>query len=630
VNTKGFLRVVAGLSLLNAACGGDNLTLPSEGQPAHIEILEGNDQGAPVSTELAPLVVRVTDAQNRPVQGATVEFVLEQDGGGGTVNPPMQTTDAEGKASTTITLGTAVGQLSGEARVAVDEGSPLAVAFTASAIPTGAASISKFSGDSQSVAVGTALPSPLVVKVGDEFGNPIANVTVQWSVEGGGSLNDSSTVTGLDGLTSVQRVLGPTAGEQRTLASVDGLAGSPVTFTHIATAGNASRIEIVSGNGQSGPTGSELPLDLVVRVLDESGNPVVGRAVSWVIGTGGGSANPETSQTDGQGLARTRWTLGGSPGSNTLNAVVSGIGTVTFSATATGTGSPSTLAITTQPPATVSIGATLDPAPVVQTRDADGHDVAVAGVEVTAALSGPGQLEGTRTVSTDANGRAQFSDLRITGTTDSPRLIFAAEGYRAVTSSKIDVDKATTTTTITGVTPEPSLVGDPVTVSFTVTSALGTPSGEVEVTGSGGAESCRVPVSAGTCQITFGSPGDRTVTARYLGTEIFTSSEDTENHQVTERPNNAPVAAPDVYQVPSGETLTVPAPGVLGNDSDPDGDPLTAHLVSLPLGIIVLNEDGSFTYFPGILPAGTSDSFTYQASDGKTTSSTQTVTIQVQ
>ena len=90
-----------------------------------------------------------------------------------------------------------------------------------------------------------------------------------------------------------------------------------------------------------GPTGTELPEDLVVRVLDQSGNPVIGQPVSWVIGTGGGTPNPGISNTDDNGLARTRWTLGGSPGNNTLNAVVSVIGNVTFTATATGTPRPS-------------------------------------------------------------------------------------------------------------------------------------------------------------------------------------------------------------------------------------------------------------------------------------------------
>jgi VCBS repeat-containing protein len=75
--------------------------------------------------------------------------------------------------------------------------------------------------------------------------------------------------------------------------------------------------------------------------------------------------------------------------------------------------------------------------------------------------------------------------------------------------------------------------------------------------------------------------------------------------------------------------LTVATPGVLGNDSDPDGDPLTAVLVTGPShGSLTLNANGSFSYTPAADFAG-SDSFSYRASDGTVSSSPATVTITV-
>src|SRR5262249_58392270 len=57
------------------------------------------------------------------------------------------------------------------------------------------------------------------------------------------------------------------------------------------------------------------------------------------------------------------------------------------------------------------------------------------------------------------------------------------------------------------------------------------------------------------------------------------------------------VVADDSYTTPEDTTLTVNAPGVLANDSDVDGDPLTAILVSGPShGSVTLNSDGRFTY----------------------------------
>ena len=69
--------------------------------------------------------------------------------------------------------------------------------------------------------------------------------------------------------------------------------------------------------------------------------------------------------------------------------------------------------------------------------------------------------------------------------------------------------------------------------------------------------------------------------------------------------------------------------GVLDNDTDPDGDTLTAVLVTGPTnGTLTLNADGSFTYTPTDNFIGT-DSFTYTANDGALNSNTATVTINV-
>src|SRR6185437_14296273 len=90
-----------------------------------------------------------------------------------------------------------------------------------------------------------------------------------------------------------------------------------------------------------------------------------------------------------------------------------------------------------------------------------------------------------------------------------------------------------------------------------------------------------------------------------------------------------PTAVSDAYAVNEDNTLTVPAGVVLANDSDPDGDPLTAVLASGPAhGALTLNADGSFTYTPDANFNGT-DSFSYKANDGTVDSNTTTVTINV-
>jgi len=91
--------------------------------------------------------------------------------------------------------------------------------------------------------------------------------------------------------------------------------------------------------------------------------------------------------------------------------------------------------------------------------------------------------------------------------------------------------------------------------------------------------------------------------------------------------NDPPVATADTYATPT--TLTVAAPGVLANDTDTDGNALTAQLVTGPAhGTLTLKADGSFVYTPAATYSGT-DSFTYKASDGASLSNVATVTITV-
>ncbi|KXW63489.1 hypothetical protein MPHL43070_01960 [Mycolicibacterium phlei DSM 43070] len=89
--------------------------------------------------------------------------------------------------------------------------------------------------------------------------------------------------------------------------------------------------------------------------------------------------------------------------------------------------------------------------------------------------------------------------------------------------------------------------------------------------------------------------------------------------------NDAPVAKDDDYTVGEGTQLTG---NVLDNDTDTDGDRLTAEVVSGPShGSLTLNADGTFTYTPEADYNGT-DSFTYAAGDGRL-GDTAVVTISV-
>jgi VCBS repeat-containing protein len=128
-----------------------------------------------------------------------------------------------------------------------------------------------------------------------------------------------------------------------------------------------------------------------------------------------------------------------------------------------------------------------------------------------------------------------------------------------------------------------------------------------------------------------------TPTSNYNGPDSFTykakdgslnSNVATVNITVTPV-NDAPVAASDAFSTAEDTSLTVAVPGILSNDSDVDGNSLTAVLVTGPAhGTLVLNTNGSFTYTPTANYSGP-DSFTYRANDGLLSSNVATVSIAV-
>ncbi|MEK7269320.1 MAG: tandem-95 repeat protein, partial [Planctomycetota bacterium] len=95
--------------------------------------------------------------------------------------------------------------------------------------------------------------------------------------------------------------------------------------------------------------------------------------------------------------------------------------------------------------------------------------------------------------------------------------------------------------------------------------------------------------------------------------------------------NTAPVAYDDTSSYTTNEDteLIISAPGVLGNDTDAESNPLTAVKTTDPSnGTVVLNSNGSFTYTPNGNFNG-DDTFKYKANDGTNDSNEATVTIHV-
>jgi hypothetical protein len=129
------------------------------------------------------------------------------------------------------------------------------------------------------------------------------------------------------------------------------------------------------------------------------------------------------------------------------------------------------------------------------------------------------------------------------------------------------------------------------------------------------------------------SNGGRTICASGFTNSLSDVRTFTANYDDTAA-NSAPVANNESYSVDEDGTLTVNAPGVLGNDTDADNNSLTATLVgtgpshAAATNGFTLHSDGSFDYTPEANFHGT-DSFTYKANDGTADSNVAEVTITV-
>jgi hypothetical protein len=285
------------------------------------------------------LTAQVNDSGGNPVPFVTVAFAKTE--GNGSVSTATGTTNTLGQASVILTLGNTAGTNTYTATVTGV--TPLTVSVTGTA--GSATQLTKVSGDTQTGQAGAALASALVVQASDQFSNPVSGVGVTFSVSsGGGSVSVISVqTTGVSGQISVTATLGTVVGADTFTAASTGLTSVVYSATVQLT---ASTIALVTGNNQSASVSISLLLPLKVKVTNAGNQAVPNVTVNWAVATGGGSVANPTSVTDASGEATIVATLGGTNGTNTFTATVSGLSgsPVTFTGTAkTLTISPTTV-----------------------------------------------------------------------------------------------------------------------------------------------------------------------------------------------------------------------------------------------------------------------------------------------
>ena len=441
-------------------------------------------------------VVEVQDQAGSAMPDVSVTFNVTA--GGGTLSAAAATTNASGQAETTLTLGaTVVGENTVEATVA---GITEKITFTATANQV-ATTLTKISGDSQTSNPGAALTNAFVVEVQDQAGSAMPDVSVTFNVTaGGGTLSAAAATTNASGQAETTLTLGATVvGENTVEATVAGIT-EKITFT--ATANQvATTLVKISGDSQTGDSGTALSNAFVVEVRDQAGTAMSGVSVAFSVTAGGGTLSAASATTNASGQAEITLTLGATAGANTVEATVAGI-TEKIIFTATANQVATTLVKISGDSQTGDSGTALSNAFVVEVRNQAG--TAMSDVSVTFAVTaGNGSLSAT-TATTGTNGQAETTltlgatalthtvEATVVGITE--KATFTATATPVATSLEIisgnqqsgDPGVALANAFVVEVKNQAGTVMSNVSVAFAVTAGGGTLSASTATTGTTG------------------------------------------------------------------------------------------------------------------------------------------------
>lgn len=333
---RAILLAVAVCALGAAACDeslqGVETPLPGDDGVPQIMAVTAQSLLAQFGVQLeTPIRVRVLDADGRPVRSAVVKYRVLA--GSGIFSADSTLTDDQGYTQV-LFLPTTTGTVIVEAEVQRPSGTDR-VQFTIQVLadPTEATSVTRVSGNGQTGLVGSIVPQPLVVRVINPDGFPVAGHDITYVLQqsqgimggvagtaDGPFANQVTVQTDASGLARAFLRLGTKAGPHTVSATgVVGAAGGQatetVTFTATATPSTeAVVLKPISGQTQTVVVdtlheresdeyrGTE-PNPMVVQAVDEFGNPVQGVTVSWFVEDGAGFLAVASSTTNSNGIA---------------------------------------------------------------------------------------------------------------------------------------------------------------------------------------------------------------------------------------------------------------------------------------------------------------------------------------
>ncbi len=388
-----------------------------------------------VNTPLpTPLTVGLFDQYDNPVEEIAVKFeTIAGDGHflnsqGVSVADLTVLTDATGKATATFVLGNQTGHENHTIRVIVSDYPSLQTTFVISTTAGIVATLEKVSGDDQAAVVDQPMPTPLVVRARDIYGNVVIGTEIVFIPKSGGVAPTSETpptprsqlsvLTDSNGIAEAVFIAGSEAGIQNQIIEVHASEQpqSIVTFVASALADQPAQLALFSGDQQTGMVGNVLSEPLVVFVSDRYGNAVKDASVRFEIVLGNGSfADADTESvlvnTDAAGLASVSLILGPAvgEGNNQVQAFLPGFPAdpIVFFASAVPDEQHSILKMSGDHQIGV-VGQPTEAPLVIAVRDPLGNPIQGATV-LFESIEGGGTLENGRsiyTVVTDQNGRA--------------------------------------------------------------------------------------------------------------------------------------------------------------------------------------------------------------------------------
>ena len=388
------------------------------GPATAIAVVSGAGQTAAAGTALSPIVLQVRDALGNGISGVALTFAVTS--GGGTVSPTSATSDAQGVVNAGWTLGGANGAQT--------------LSVSASGLPTLVVSATATGGSNDQLAISTppngmqtaglTFSPAIVVQAKSALGAVLTSFTgvvtaTIASGPAGATLGGTATVNAVAGVATFNALRLTKAGTYTLQFAATGLAAAVTTSITVNPA-PAKMIVADSGNAQSGSAGAALPQKLVVLVTDSLGNPVSATAVTWAVATGGGSLSGQTTATDPYGRVRAIWTLGITPGAQSVTATSTGLAgsPVTFTASASGT--IATTTVSPQRDTIVALGATR----TLTAQAKDGAGATMTGTFTWASRTpAVATVNSAGVVTSVTNGNAYIVATEAGGTRDSALIV---------------------------------------------------------------------------------------------------------------------------------------------------------------------------------------------------------------